>query len=217
MRNERVLEMTTLAVFITIIALMALVPFLGFVQIGPVSATIIHIPVIIGALYGGKRMGIALGIAFGLSSWFVSLWRAATPFDLMFQNPLLSVVPRVLFGLAIWYVFLMAKNIIKNKTAAIATTFVVSTLIHTILVMGTAMALAPFYEDVIGAELFEFILTVLPLIAGMEMAIAALAGTPIVLALLKAESVAGFDLFDEERKKEIKEDMDDDESPKDKK
>ncbi len=188
MRNKRVLEMTTIAMFATIIFLMAWFPTIGFIPLFGMSITLIHIPVIIGAMYGGRKMGLILGIVFGVSSWFVALMRASQPFDLMFQNPLLAVVPRAIFGFVIWYVYAGFKHLIKHKAASVAATFLVVTLIHTLLVMGTAIAMTPFYEGVLGAAIFDFLIyTILPIVAPLEMGIAALVGTPIVLRLMRSE------------------------------
>lgn len=190
MRNKKVLEMTTIAMFATIIILMAWFPWIGFIAIPfiGISITIIHIPVIIGAMFGGLRMGAILGLIFGLSSWVIALIRATQPFDIMFQNPILSVLPRFLFGLSIWFVYALFKRLIKHKAGSIAVTILVVTLIHTLLVMGTALAMSGFYEDVIGEEVFTVLVTrILPIIAPFEMALAALVGTPIILRLMRSE------------------------------
>ncbi len=197
MRDKKVLEMTSMAMFIALIAVMALVPYLGFIQVFAISATIIHTPVIIGTLFGGRKVGLGLGLAFGLSSWIVAMMRASTPFDLMFLNPILSVVPRIIFGLSIWYIFVLVNRLVKNKTASIALTFVLSTLLHTVLVMGTALVLSPFYEEVLGEALFQFIITTLPAIALLEIVFATLVGTPIVMRLMQA------DLFNEQRQETL--------------
>ncbi len=202
MRNKKVLEMTTLAMFASIIFLMAWFPQIGFIAIPAlgVSITIVHIPVIIGAMYGGRKVGLYLGLVFGLSSWAMALMRASQPFDLMFQNPILAVVPRALFGLSVWYVFAAFKKLVPKKPLSLALTFITVTLIHTVLVMGVALAMSPFYEGVLGAELFMFIVTVaLPIVAPFEMTIAALVGTPIVLRLMQT------DLFKEDREKDAQE------------
>ncbi len=197
MRNKKVLEMTSMAMFIAIIFVMALVPYLGYIQVFAISATIIHTPVIIGALFGGRKFGLGLGLAFGVSSFLVAIMRGATPFDLMFINPILSVLPRILFGLLIWYVYALLKRFMKTEVSAVFLTFLIASILHTILVMGTALLLTPFYEDVLGAELFNFILTALPLIALIEALFAALVGTPIVMRLMESN------LFNRERQETL--------------
>lgn len=199
MRNKKVLELTTIAMFASIIFLMAWFPQIGLIAIPAlgVSITLLHIPVIIGAMYGGRKIGFYLGLVFGLSSWLMAIIRASQPFDLMFQNPILAVIPRALFGLSVWYVFAFFKKLITNKAVSLAFTFALVTLLHTVLVMSTALAMSPFYEDVLGAGLFNFIVTVaLPIAAPIEMTIAVLVGTPVVLRLMQT------DLFKEDRQKD---------------
>lgn len=56
------------ALFAALIILMAMVPFLGYIPLGFTRATIIHIPVILGALVLGPKKGAFLGLIFGLTS-----------------------------------------------------------------------------------------------------------------------------------------------------
>ena len=48
-----------MSLFIAIELLMVMVPFLGFIPIGPLRATTLHIPVIIAAMTLGKEKGYA--------------------------------------------------------------------------------------------------------------------------------------------------------------
>lgn len=61
--------MTQVALFMALIVLMAFTPFLGYIPLGFTRATIIHIPVIIGALLLGPKKGALLGFTFGLTSF----------------------------------------------------------------------------------------------------------------------------------------------------
>ena len=62
-------KMVLTAAFAAIIIIMANVPFLGFIRLGLVSATTLHIPVIIGAILMGPASGAFLGFIFGLNSF----------------------------------------------------------------------------------------------------------------------------------------------------
>lgn len=98
-RNRQVYEMTLTAIIGAIILLLSLVPQIGFIRILPgVSVTIVHIPVIIGIFFLSFRYSLALGFFFGLGSFLAALIYASTPFDLAFINPLISILPRVLFA-----------------------------------------------------------------------------------------------------------------------
>lgn len=103
MKKTEVFDLTLTSVFIAIIMMMSLVQQLGFITILPgVSITLVHIPTLIGIFILKPRYGLLLGVAFGLGSLIASYLYGATPFDYAFHNPLVSVLPRALFGLAAW-------------------------------------------------------------------------------------------------------------------
>ena len=68
MNNKKTKNLTLLALFIAIEAVMVMVPFLGFIPIGPLRATLLHVPVIIAAIVLGTKQGCLIGLVFGLSS-----------------------------------------------------------------------------------------------------------------------------------------------------
>ncbi|MGI6781975.1 MAG: ECF transporter S component [Acholeplasmataceae bacterium] len=95
-----------------VILILALVPNVGFIQILPgVAVTIMHIPVIIGAFLLGWRENLFLGALFGLSSLLVAATRPTTPFDMAFVNPLISVLPRMLFALCAYFIARLFKKL----------------------------------------------------------------------------------------------------------
>ncbi|MGI6586539.1 MAG: ECF transporter S component [Gracilibacteraceae bacterium] len=91
---------------------------LGFIPVGPTRATIMHIPVIIGAILEGPIVGALVGLIFGLFSIFQALTNP-TPVSFVFLNPLVSVVPRVLIGIISYYVFEALSNLGNKKTIGI--------------------------------------------------------------------------------------------------
>ncbi len=106
MKNKSIFELVLTSTFVSIILIMSLIPQLGFVTILPgVSITLVHIPSMIGIFILRPKYGFILGLAFGLGSLFASFMYASTAFDLAFQNPLISVIPRVLFGITSWAIF----------------------------------------------------------------------------------------------------------------
>lgn len=88
---------------------------LGFIPVGPTKATIMHIPVIIGAITEGPAVGAFVGLIFGLSSIFSAIWQP-TPVSFAFLNPLVSVLPRILIGITSYYVY-KALNSMGSKRA----------------------------------------------------------------------------------------------------
>jgi len=108
----------------------------GFIKFSSgIEFTIVHIPVIIGSMFGGKRVALMLGLIFGLGSISAAaIYGGATA--VMFLNPLVSILPRVLFGYAIYLLFNLFKNRFKNPAIAFALTAALSTVIHTVLVLS---------------------------------------------------------------------------------
>jgi len=136
MRNTK--DLTLAGVFIALMTVIAFVPQLGYIQITPViGVTTMHVPVIIGAILLGRKFGFTLGITFGVLSLGIALTRGATPFELFFLNPFVSILPRAIFGLIIYDLYTFIKKMIKNDAISIGLSAFLSTLIHTTLVLGS--------------------------------------------------------------------------------
>ncbi|HKL47752.1 MAG TPA: ECF transporter S component [Candidatus Izemoplasmatales bacterium] len=133
-KRDKTRQMTILAMFVAIIVVMGMVPFLGFIPILGLSFQIITIPVIIGAVILGRKAGVILATVFGV----VSLIRGAMSggFDFLFVLPWISILPRVIFGLIIYDVFKFFKKLLPGKRIlALALGFLTVSLIHTLLVV----------------------------------------------------------------------------------
>lgn len=112
MKKYNVRDLTLASVFAGIILVMALIPQIGFVTLMPgVSVVLVHIPVLVGVFLLPRRFGILLGLFFGIGSFIAALIYAQQPVDLAFRNPLISVLPRILFALAAYYVFVLLKKV----------------------------------------------------------------------------------------------------------
>lgn len=130
-------EITFNAMFIAIVAIMALIPNLGIITIGPISITILHIPVIVAGIAFGMKSALITSAAFGLSTMFVAMTRAVTPIDVLFANPVLSVLPRLAFGLVIALLWNLAKSFKWNENVSIGLTAFIATIMHAVFVLGT--------------------------------------------------------------------------------
>lgn len=138
MRNQKTIDLVYLALFLTIIVVMSQVPWLGFIPLGFTTATIIHIPVIIAAIYFGKKLGTLTGLIFGVVSLLTAYLRPTNVFDLFFQNPLISILPRIAFAFLTVGIYNLLKEI-KNEHLRISITALLSSLLHTVLVIGTIL------------------------------------------------------------------------------
>lgn len=90
-------------------AVLGLTP-LGFIPIGPTRATIMHIPVIIGAILYGPMVGGFVGLIFGAFS-LINAFLNPTPVSFVFMNPVISVFPRILVGIGSYYAYEFVKKV----------------------------------------------------------------------------------------------------------
>ena len=118
-----------MAAFIAIMMIMTVVPVLGFIPLGFMNATIIHIPVIVGSILLGPKKGAVLGFFFGLTS----MWKNTalmpnltsfvfTPFLTMpngesggIRSVIICMVPRILIGVVAYYVYRGVSKIWKKR------------------------------------------------------------------------------------------------------
>jgi uncharacterized membrane protein len=95
------------------------------IPLGPVSATISHIPTIITGVILGPIAGLIMGTSLGIISLLHALLAPASPLDPLFINPLISVLPRMFIGVVSYYVFALLKKAFKKDGLKISTgTFV---------------------------------------------------------------------------------------------
>ncbi|MBI9047493.1 MAG: ECF transporter S component [Anaerolineaceae bacterium] len=106
----------------------------GFIPwFGGAALTIMHIPVIIGAILEGPVVGILIGLIFGLFSMIQAAIAPTGPADVWFTNPLLSVLPRLFIGPVSYYVW---KSLKKWPYAGLITAGILGSLTNTVLVLG---------------------------------------------------------------------------------
>lgn len=133
-----------LSLLIALEAVMAFTP-LGFIMIPPISITILHIPVIIGAILMGPACGGILGGAFGLLAMIKATFFAASPADILFspfhsgtpvQSLVMCVVPRILLGVFAALLYQALKKGIGD-IPALAASSILATLLHSLMVLGS--------------------------------------------------------------------------------
>ncbi|KAF0111182.1 MAG: hypothetical protein FD147_1120 [Chloroflexi bacterium] len=106
----------------------------GFIPwFGGISLTIMHVPVIIGAILEGPIVGLGIGLIFGLFSMLQAAIAPNGPADVWFTNPLLSILPRLFIGPAAWLVW---KALKKMPVAGLIVSGIVGSLTNTVLVLG---------------------------------------------------------------------------------
>ncbi len=136
MKNKQIKMMVIDAMFIAIIAIFAFVPFLGFISVGPISFTTIPIIVFIGAYIFGWKRGLIYGVTFGLFSLFKALTVPGT-FDYFFINPLISVLPRAIFGLVAGIIATNIRKLpLKFSSWLIVVYIFATSFLHSVMVIG---------------------------------------------------------------------------------
>lgn len=121
-------QLTIVGMLSAISIIMALTP-LGFIQLPMARATLMHIPVIIGAIIEGPVVGLLIGLIFGVFSLVQNFVAPTSALFFAFQNPLVSVLPRVLIPITAYYSY---KYMIgKSETLKIGVGTVIGTLTNT--------------------------------------------------------------------------------------
>lgn len=195
--------MATLAMLCGVLLVMGITG-IGFIPFPVIKATTMHIPVILGAVLLGPSAGGVLGGVFGLCSIWVNttspglLSFAFSPF--MTTEGLPGVVKslwialgcRILFGIIAGWLWKLFKKIFKQDYAALPVTAAVSTLCHTILVMGSIyFLLAQQYaeaKNVAITAVFGLVMGTVTASGIPEAIIAAILVTVIGKALLHLQS-----------------------------
>lgn len=150
MKNTNVRSFTLTAMFLAIMIILAVTP-LGFIPIGPINATTMHIPVIIASIILGPKIGAGLGGIFGI----ISLARSTvviTPMSFVFSpfiaNPLtghgdwraviVAIIPRILIGVIPYFVFVGVQRLLKSKARPVSLFIagLAGSMTNTILVMN---------------------------------------------------------------------------------
>lgn len=134
-KKLNVRRMTVIAVLSSISIMLSMVPGIGYIPIGPTNATIMHIPVIIGAIVEGPVVGMAVGFIFGLTSMLRAL-TMPTITSFAFINPLVSIIPRVLIGIVAYYVYQLVVKLTKSVCLSGWLSGLIGSLVNTIGVLG---------------------------------------------------------------------------------
>ena len=145
--RKRILFLTQMAILLAIEAIVCFTPLGSLPAIGPIVATLSHVPVILTAILLGPAAGSLIGFSFGLFSFLVMTFTPPSITAFVF-TPFYSIgavhgnawslvicfVPRILIGLVAGWTFrLLAK---WNEYAAAGIAGVLGTLTNTLLVLG---------------------------------------------------------------------------------
>ena len=122
-----------------------MLPFAGFITYKQISITTMQIPAIITSIVLGPLYGMGIGALFGILSLFHAIARETTLLNVLFQNVLVSVLPRMCIGLVSGYLYLLFNKLFKGKLRVISTAVsaLFGSLTNTILVLLSLYVIYP--------------------------------------------------------------------------
>ena len=169
MRNRKTANMVIFAMLLAVEVVMSFTP-LGFLRIGLLSVTMLHIPVIICAMALGKKYGAALGFVMGFCSFYNATFQPTitsfcfTPFFSMggvegsWTSLLIAFLPRIALGYGAGAIYERLKG--KNGRTAAALSGLSGALINTIGVLGGIwIFFKEPYEAVLGNTIVALLMT----------------------------------------------------------
>jgi len=206
-KSPQTLGLIQVALFAALIFVLAFTPFLGYIPLGFTRATIIHIPVIIGALMLGPTKGAILGFMFGLTSLINNTFNPTptsfvfSPFYELggirggFSSLIICFVPRILVGVVPYYVYRGIRSLTpksnKGQVVSLALAGFSGALTNTLLVMNLIFV---FFKDayasankVASETVYKFILTIIGINGVPEAIVAAIIVALVGRILLKTK------------------------------
>ena len=159
------------------ITIMLSVTGLGMIPMPSLAgrATIMHVPVILGAILEGPVVGAFTGFIFGLYSFM-------TPVGAIPADPIVRILPRILIGVTAYYTYVLCRRSAFGAVMAA----IVGTLTNTIGYLGLA--------TLIGYLPWAASLTVMVTQMPFELVLASV----LILALYKAFHRKAAPVFDDE-------------------
>lgn len=210
MKNTKTFTLT--AMFLAILILLSSVPFLGFIPIGPINATTMHIPVIIASIVLGPRIGAFLGGVFGIISVIRSTI-IVSPLSFVFspfipvigtdhgswKALIVAIVPRILVGIFPYFIYKLVKKMMKEQPSsqpiALFLAGFLGSATNTILVMNFIyFFFQEAYAQSMGVNLsavYTAILTIIfttGIVEAIVAAVATVGVSSVLLRLLKSNA-----------------------------
>lgn len=197
MRSKKTQYMTFMAMFLAIEIILVVTP-LGYIPIGPLSATTMHIPVIIAGIALGRKAGAQLGLVFGLTSLIRATLQPGitsfcfSPFVTVgnisgdWRSVVIALVPRILLGYLAGVIFDLLKDKFKNENVAAVASALVGAITNTVLVLGGIyLFFGGAYADAINIAYSTLLVTLLGVVTTNGI-VEAIIGAIVALLAYKA-------------------------------
>ncbi len=175
--NQKKTDVRLLAQMALLVALELVLAFtpLGYIPLGFMNATTMHIPVILGACLLGPKMGGVLGAVFGVTSViratvtpnltsfvFTPFYSFSPEFSGNWTSLIVAIVPRVLIGVIAGLAFQFIMRVSHDKQAvALPVAGFIGSMVNTIGVMGLIYLLFGEQYAAAGGQSFDLLLKVI--------------------------------------------------------
>ncbi len=152
MRSNKTFNMVLTGLFMAIIIIMTTVPNIGYINLIVIKVTMVHVPVIIGSVILGPKLGAVLGGTFGLTSLIVNTFNpsllsfAFSPFYQVGNiggngwSVVIAMLPRILVGIVPYFVYRLLIRLLEKmkakKAIALVAAGVSGALTNTVFVMS---------------------------------------------------------------------------------
>ena len=143
--NNKTLKLTVYALFLAIMLVMGLVPFLGFIPLPFASIVIIQVPVILASYFLGYKGGMFFGLVFGITS-IIKCFIQPDVFAAIIMNAggiktiglmiICLVIPRVLIGLTTRATYDLISRFDKTRLRSMGLSAFIGTLTNTVFFLG---------------------------------------------------------------------------------
>ena len=197
MRSKKTKNLALFAFFLAVELILLFTP-LGFLRIGPLSATLMHIPVIIAAITMGWKYGCALGLVFGLCSvWSATFTLGPTSFCFSpfitvgsfsgnFSSLIIAIVPRILIAVSAYGVYTLCEKKKISSGIGIPLAAAAGSITNTALVLGLIyLFFGPSYASAVNIA-YETLLGVLLGVVATNGISETIVGCIVVLMVTKA-------------------------------
>ncbi|MCF6514799.1 ECF transporter S component [Lactobacillus sp. S2-2] len=137
-------KMIILSLFIAILLLQTIIPGIGYIQLGPLSISVIPITVVAVTLSLGLKEGLIIGFLWGFIVFIRAFfWPTSLIAQIVFVNPVISIIPRMLIALFSYIAFKYLSNKISINYKYMISG-IVGSLTNTIFVLSFIYF---FYKD----------------------------------------------------------------------
>lgn len=199
MKNNKTQYLAFMALFLAIEIVLVITP-LGYIQLGLISATIMHIPVIIAGISLGRKAGAQLGFVFGLTSMLNATFRPGptsfifSPFITVagvsgnWTSLIIAFVPRILTGYLAGLIYQQLQKRNVNDNICVIVAALLGTLTNTIFVLsGIYLFFGPQYAQIMNIAYQALIGVIFTIVATNGIGEAILA---VISSLLICKAIA---------------------------